>query len=153
MIRINDFSVQMTEVGMWAKVRISRNGSFIDGILGRVTQAYICFASNSTRFDGSNEFRAHHAWDEIVRDYSYGWVISVRNCRSLNIEDIVNHRGFDTCDDFELIGVCHEDGRIITPTGSTVESTATPISEMKFIHSKYTTDIIYKRSSRIPSPS
>lgn len=144
MRRLNDFSVAMTEVGMWAKVRVSRNGSFIDGILGRVSQAYICFASNSTRFDGSNEFRAHHEWDEIVQDYSYGWVISVRNCRSFNIKDIVNHRGFDTCDDFELIGVWHEDGSIITPAGSTVESTETPMSEMKFIHNQYTTDIIYK---------
>lgn len=144
MRRLNDFSVEMTEVGMWAKVRISRNGSIYDGIIGRVSQSYICFASNATRFDGSNEFRARHEWDGIVQDYSYGWVISVRNCRSLNIADIVTHRGFDTVDDFYLIGVCHEDGRIITPTGSTVESTEIPMSEMKFIHSKYTTDIIYK---------
>ena len=52
MRRINDFSVEMTEVGMWANVVIEFNDNRIEGILGKCSEERLCFASNSQLFNG-----------------------------------------------------------------------------------------------------
>ena len=83
MRRLNDFSVAMTEVGMWAKVRIECNGDVIDGILGRCSDECLCLANNSGHWNGNYEFQNYPEWNEIISDYSNGWVILHRDCGAL----------------------------------------------------------------------
>lgn len=142
MRRINDFSVPMTEVGMWCKVRIECEGEQIEGIVGRVTERYLCFASNSGYFNGSNKFYERHEWNEVVSGYEYGWVIHESDCGSLTLTEIVTPRGFDYSGSFELIGIVNESNLLVSPDNTIV--VAPVIDDMSFMNDKYTTDIIYK---------
>lgn len=143
MTRINDFSVAMTEVGMWAKVRINRCGEVIDGIIGRTSEYYICFASNSIYFDGSFEFQRYDEWDEIVRDYNKGWCISVSRCGSLTLPEIVSREAFDYITDFRLVGIINEENHLVTPSGR-ASSVVVEKDVMSFMHGKYHSEIIYR---------
>ena len=71
-MRINDFSVAMTKAGMWAKVAIEVYGERIEGILGRSSELYLCFASNSELLNGSYEFKNYRSdWQFVIDDYQF----------------------------------------------------------------------------------
>ena len=96
MRRINDFSVAMTEVGMWAKVAIEKDGEHIEGIIGRCSASKFCFACNSFTFNGSYEFKCHRSdWDFVINEYSCGWVIMSHDCGDYSIPRIISQRGFN----------------------------------------------------------
>ena len=142
MRRINDFSVAMTEVGMWAKVVIEYNSENFTGIVGRVNDYNLCFASNSERLDGCNEFTSE--WDEIVSEYPRRWSIRVEDCGDCSIKHIVNPSGFDTCTDFTLVGIINEQNQLVTPDNTVHTEPRIPIeTQMSFINDKYTSDRIY----------
>ena len=145
MRRINDFSVEMTEVGMWAKVVIERDGERIEGILGKCSEERLCFASNSGTFDGSYEFRAYASdWRFVLDEYQYGWVIISRNCGDLSIPNIMSNRGMDIELDFTFVGIINGSNQVISSTGSVV-GTSTPIVDtMSFFNDKYERRVTYK---------
>lgn len=143
MRRLNDYSVPMTEVGMWAKIRIMWNGEEIDGILGRTGASHLCFASNHRVFDGSYEFRRVGGWDDVIDGYSRGWVINAYDCGDCTIPQIATSRGFACSADFTFIGIINERGEVVEPGGRVI-----PLVDMEdamsFINDKYVTDTIYK---------
>lgn len=142
MRRINDFSVAMTEVGMWAKVVIEYNRENLTGIVGRVNDYNLCFASNSERFDGCNEFTSE--WDEIVSEYPYRWSIRVGDCGDCSIKRIVTPSGFDTYSSFTFVGIVNEQNQLVTPDNRINTEPLTPIeTQMSFMNDKYTSDKIY----------
>lgn len=145
MRRINDFSVAMTEVGMWAKVVIERDGERIEGILGKCSEERLCFASNSNAFNGSYEFGVHASdWQFVLDEYQYGWVIINCNCGDLSIPNIMSNRGMDTELDFTFVGIINESNQLISSTGSVV-GTSTPIVDtMSFFNDKYERRVTYK---------
>lgn len=145
MRRINDFSVAMTEVGMWAKVRIECNGETIDGILGRCSEEYLCFANNSEYWNGNYEFQNYPAWNEIVSGYSNGWIILNHDCGDCTIPRIMTSSGMDTTREFTFVGIINERGQLISPSGSVViERVSTASDSMSFFHDKYERGITYK---------
>lgn len=138
MRRINDLSVAMTEVGMWAVVKMSCNGDVIQGIIGRTSEYDFCFASNDRRFDGCNQFVVNQDWSTIVSDYRYGWSINVHACGSLTLPEIISREGFDTIRGINFIGIITESGSDIPNVG--VISNAPiqePENEMAFYHKGY----------------
>ena len=150
MRRINDFSVAMTEVGMWAKVVIEYNRENLTGIVGRVNDYNLCFASNCERFDGCNEFTSE--WDEIVSEYTYRWSIRVGDCGDCSIKRIVTPSGFDTCSSFTFVGIVNEQNQLVTPDNRintephnriNTEPLTLIETQMSFINDKYTSDRIY----------
>lgn len=143
MRRLNDYSVAMTEVGMWAKVKVLWNGEEIDGILGRCSGGSLCFACNHRIFDGSHEFRRVGGWGGIVSDYSNGWVIKPGNCGSCTIQEIMTPVGFECSTDFTFVGIINERGEVVAPDGS-VTSLVDIEDEMSFINDKYEVETIYK---------
>ena len=145
MRRINDFSVKMTEVDMWAKVVIERDGERIDGILGKCSEERFCFASNSNFFNGCYEFNNNSSdWLFVLDEYQYGWVIISRNCGDLSIPNIMSKRGMDTECDFTFVGIINESNQLISSTGSVV-GTSTPIVDtMSFFNDKYERRVTYK---------
>lgn len=147
MRRINDFSVEMTEVGMWAKVAIEVGVDRIEGILGRCSEHYLCFASNSPLFYGNYELKNYGStWQFVIDEYQYGWVIIPRNCGDLSIPNIMSNRGFDTDLEFTFVGIINESNQLIPNTGSVVgTSTPTPIVDaMEFFNDKYERSVTYK---------
>lgn len=138
MRRINDLSVAMTEVGMWAKVAIEINGDRIEGILGRSSELYLCFACNSRLFDGSNEFKNYRSnWQFVIDEYQYGWVIVPRNCGDFSIPNIMSNHGLNTELEFVFVGIINESNQLI--------STPTPIVySMSFFNDKYERSVTYK---------
>jgi hypothetical protein len=147
MRRINDFSVAMTEVGMWAKVVIERDGERIEGVLGKCSEERLCFASNSGFFNGSYEFGVHSSdWQFVLDEYRYGWVIINRNCGDLSIPSIMSNRGMDTELEFTFVGIINESNQLISSTGSVVgTSTPTPsVDAMAFFNDKYERRFTYK---------
>lgn len=144
MRRINDFSVAMTEVGMWAKVVIERGGRRIEGILGRCTEERLCFASNSCVFNGCYAFTEYRSdWQFVIDEYSYGWVIMNQDCGDLSIPRIMSDRGMNTEIDFTFVGIINERNELINNTGRTIESMPTE-DVMSFFHDKYERSITYK---------
>lgn len=144
MRRLNDFSVAMTEVGMWAKVRIECEGILIDGILGRCSDDYFCFASNSCYFDGNYEFRNHIEWNEIIADYRCGWIITLPNCGDYTIPRIMSPIGLDCERPVTFIGIINDSGAVVSPTGATLgRIEATTKDSISFFHSKYERGNIY----------
>ena len=146
MRRLNDFSVAMTEVGMWAKVVIERSGGRIEGILGRCSEERLCFASNSGAFNGSYEFNVYESdWQFVLDEYRYGWVIINRNCGDLSIPSIMSNRGMDTELEFTFVGIINERNEIVTTAGSVVgTSTPSRADSMSFFHDKYERSVTYK---------
>lgn len=145
MRRLNDFSVAMTEVGMWAKVRIECNGDVIDGILGRCSDECLCFANNSGHWNGNYEFQNYPEWNEIISDYSNGWVILHRDCGDCTIPSIMSPRGMDTSHEFTFVGIINERGQLICPSGDVIiERVSTTSDAMSFFHDKYERGITYK---------
>lgn len=145
MRRLNDFSVAMTEVGMWAKVRIECNGDTIDGILGRCSDEYLCFANNSGYWDGNYELQSYSEWNEIVSDYHNGWVIMHHDCGDCTIPRIMTPMGFDTTREFTFVGIINERGQLINPSSGVVVEQVTATSDsMSFFHDKYERGITYK---------
>lgn len=147
MRRINDFSVAMTEVGMWAKVVIERDDERIEGILGKCSEERLCFASNSNALNGCYEFRNNSSgWQFVLDEYQYGWIIIKQNCRDLSIPSIMSNRGLDTELEFTFIGIINESNQLISSTGSVVgTSTHTPIVDaMAFFNDKYECSVTYK---------
>lgn len=143
MRRLNDYSVAMTEVGMWAKVKVLWNSEEIDGIIGRCSGTSLCFACNHRVFDGSHEFRRVSGWEGIVSGYSNGWVIRPSNCGSCTIPEIMTPVGFECSADFTFVGIINERGEIVAPDGS-VTSMVDIEDEMSFINDKYEVETIYK---------
>jgi hypothetical protein len=147
MRRINDFSVAMTEVGMWAKVVIELRGERIEGILGRVNEERLCFASNSSEFNGNYEFFSYRSdWQFVLDEYRYGWVIINRNCGDLTIPRIMSNDGLDTSIVITFVGIINEQNQLISSTGSVVGTyTPTPSEDaMAFFNDKYERSITYK---------
>lgn len=144
MRRINDFSVAMTEVGMWAKVVIERNGQRIEGILGRYTEERLCFASNSNVFNGCYAFTEYRSdWQFVIDEYSFGWVIMNQDCGDLSIPRIMSNGGMNTEIYFTFVGIINERNELINNTGRTIESMPTE-DVMSFFHDKYERSITYK---------
>ena len=147
MRRINDFSVAMNEVGMWAKVAIEVNGDRIEGILGRCSEFYLCFASNSHLFNGSYELKNYGStWQFVIDEYRYGWVIIPQNFGDSSITNIMSKRGLDTELEFTFVGIINESNQLISSTCSVVStSTPTPIVDaMAFFNDKYERSVTYK---------
>lgn len=143
MRRINDFSVAMTEVGMWAKVAIEVDDERIEGILGRSSEHYLCFASNSQLLNGSYEFKNYRSdWQFVLDEYQNGWVIMSRNCGDLSIPNIMSNRGLDTELELTFVGIINESNQLISSTGEVVERAI--IGEMSFFHDKYERSVMYK---------
>ena len=144
MRRINDFSVAMTEVGMWAKVAIEVDGERIEGILGRSSEHYLCFASNSQLLNGSYEFTNYRSnWQFVIDEYQYGWVIISRNCGDLSIPNIMSNRGLDTELELTFVGIINESNQLISSAGRIVTSTQSA-DAMSFFHDKYERRLTYK---------
>lgn len=144
MRRINDFSVEMTEVGMWAKVAIEVDGERIEGILGRISEHYLCFASNSELLNGNYEFKNYRSdWQFVIDEYQYGWVINPRNCGDLSIPNIMSNRGLDTELEFTFVGIINESNQLISSAGRIVTSTQSA-DAMSFFHDKYERRFTYK---------
>ena len=144
MRRLNDFSVAMTEVGMWAKVCIEYRGKLINGILGRCSEHYLCFANNSDYFDGSNEFSCHVGWERIVSEYSNGWSIRSRDCGDFTIPSIMSLQGLDCSRDFTFLGIINEREQLINPCGAVVAQVDAVVDTMSFFHDKYERTVTYK---------
>lgn len=145
MRRINDFSVEMTEVDMWAKVVIERDGERIDGILGRCSEERLCFASNSSDFNGNYEFGVYASdWQFVLDEYQYGWVIISCNCGDLSIPNIMSKRGMDTELDFTFVGIINESNQLISSTGSVVGTSTPIVYTMSFFNDKYERRVTYK---------
>lgn len=145
MRRLNDFSVAMTEVGMWAKVRIQCEENTVDGILGRCSAEFLCFASNSEFFNGSYEFLNHSGWNDIVDEYSNGWVIKARDCGDFTIPRIMSQSGLDHALEVEFVGIINESDQLITPSGGVIiERVRAEEDTMSFFHDKYERGITYK---------
>ena len=137
MRRINDFSVAMTEVDMWAKVVIERDGELIEGILGRCSEERLCFASNSNFFNGCYEFTNNSSdWQFVLDEYQYGWVIISCSCGDLSIPNIMSKRVMDIELDFTFVGIINERNELIPSTGSVVDS-------MSFFNDKYEHSVTY----------
>ena len=144
MRRINDFSVAMTEVGMWAKVAIEVDGERIEGILGRSSELHLCFASNSELLNGSYDFKSYRSnWQFVIDEYQYGWVIITRNCGDLSIPNIMSNRGLDTELEFTFVGIINESNQLISSAGRIVTSTQSA-DDMSFFHDKYERRLTYK---------
>ena len=144
MRRINDFSVAMTEVGMWAKVAIEVDGERIEGILGRSSERYLCFASNSQLLNGSYEFKNYKSyWQFVLDEYQNGWVIIPRNCGDLSIPNIMSNRGLDTELELTFVGIINESNQLISSAGRIVTSTQSA-DAMSFFHDKYERRLTYK---------
>ena len=144
MRRINDFSVAMTEVGMWAKVAIEVDGERIEGILGRSSEHYLCFASNSQLLNGNYEFTNYRSnWQFVIDEYQYGWVIITRNCGDLSIPNIMSNRGLDTELELTFVGIINESNQLISSAGRIVTSTQSA-DAMSFFHDKYERRLTYK---------
>lgn len=145
MRRINDFSVAMTEVGMWAKVVIERDDERIEGILGKCSEERLCFASNSDAFNGCYEFRNNSSgWQFVLDEYQYGWVVIKQNCRDLSIPSIMSNRGLDTELEFTFIGIINESNQLISSTGSVVGTYTPSVDAMAFFNDKYERRFTYK---------
>lgn len=147
MRRLNDFSVAMTEVGMWAKVVIEKRGDRIEGILGKVSAERLCFASNCDTFNGCYEFSNYRSnWQFVLDEYQYGWVIVNRDCGDFTIPRIMSNEGLDTEIEFTFVGIINEQNQLISSTGSVVgTSTPTPIADvMSFFNDKYERSVTYK---------
>lgn len=138
MRRINDFSVAMTKVGMWAKVVIERDGERIEGILGKCSEERFCFANNSKFFNGCYEFaNSSSDWRFVLDEYQYGWVIMSRDCGDLSIPNIMSNHGLNTELEFVFVGIINESNQLI--------STPTPIVDsMSFFNDKYERSVTYK---------
>ena len=147
MRRLNDFSVAMTEVGMWAKIVVERNGEIIEGILGRTNEERLCFASNCDAFHGNYEFHNYRSdWQFVLDEYNHGWVIINRDCEDFTIPRIMTKEGLNTEVEFEFVGIINERNEIITVTGGVV-GTSTPASisdSMSFFHDNYERSVTYK---------
>lgn len=146
MRRINDFSVAMIEVGMWAKVAINTNGEHVVGILGRISSERLCFASNCRRFNGSYEFHNYrNDWQFILDEYEYGWVICDYSCGDYSIPRIMSNNCMNTECEFIFEGIIDERGQLISPSGSVItERASTESDTMSFFHDKYERGITYK---------
>lgn len=145
MRRINDFSVAMTEVGMWAKVVIEFDGERIEGILGRSSEHYLCFASNSRQLNGSYEFINHRSdWQFVIDEYQYGWVIVPRNCGDLSIPSIMSNRGLNIDLEFTFVGIINESNQLISSAGSVVGTSTPSVDAMAFFNDKYERSVTYK---------
>ena len=144
MRRINDFSVAMTEVGMWAKVAIEVDGERIDGILGRSSEHHLCFASNIQQLNGSYEFTNYISnWQFVIDEYKYGWVIIPRDCGDLSIPNIMSNRGLNTELEFTFVGIINESNQLISSAGRIVTYTQSA-DAMSFFHDKYERRLTYK---------
>ena len=144
MKRINDFSVAMTEVGMWAKVVIERNDERIEGILGKCSDTRFCFASNYGDFCGNYEFQSYRSdWQFVLDEYNYGWVILERDCGDCSIPSIMSREGINTELEFTFVGIINESNQLISSTGRIVTSTQSA-DAMSFFHDKYERRFTYK---------
>ena len=145
MRRINDFSVAMTKVGMWAKVVIERDGERIEGILGKCSEERLCFASNSNFFNGCYEFTNNSSdWRFVLDEYQYGWVILQRNCGDCSIPRIMANRGMDTELDFTFVGIINERNELIYSAGLVVDTSTHIVDTMSFFNDKYERRVTYK---------
>lgn len=144
MRRINDLSVAITEVGMWAKVVIERNDERIEGILGKLSDTRLCFASNCSCFNGSYELHDYRSdWQFVLDEYQYGWVILQRDCGDCSIPRIMSREGMNTELSFTFIGIINERNQLISSAGRIV--TSTQIADaMSFFHDKYEKRLTYK---------
>ena len=147
MRRLNDFSEAMTTVGMWAKVVIERRGELVEGILGRISEERLCFASNCNAFHGNYEFHNYRdSWQFVLDEYQHGWVIVNRDCGDLTIPRIMSNDGLNTEVEFAFVGIINERNEIITSAGSVV-GTSTPapsVDVMSFFNDKYERSVTYK---------
>lgn len=145
MRRINDFSVAMTEVGMWAKVVIEVEGERVNGILGKCTAERLCFASNSNFLNGCYEFGNNPSdWQFVLDEYQYGWVIMERDCGDLSIPSIMSTRGMNTELEFTFVGIINERNELIS-SARIVVGTSTHVEDaMSFFNDKYERSVTYK---------
>ena len=144
MRRINDFSVAMTEVGMWAKVVIERNDERIEGILGKCSEERLCFASNSDAFNGNYELHDYRSdWQFVLDEYQYAWAILQRDCGDCSIPRIMSIEGMNTELSFTFIGIINERNELISSAGRIVTSTQSA-DAMSFFHDKYERRLTYK---------
>ena len=142
MRRINDLSVAMTEVGMWAKVVIEYNGENFEGILGRCSESNLCFASDCAKFNGSYDFHGRAEWQFVVNEYRYGWVIMDSDCDDCSIRAIMSRTAFDTTTNFTFVGIINERNELISAIDST---TYLHVPEsFSFFNDKYERRVTYK---------
>lgn len=140
MIRIQDFSVALTEDGMWAKVQCMVEGEQIDGIVARLSSDLLCFANNCDFLNGSNKFPCFSPdWNFVTNEYNNGWTIKASDCGSCFLPDILSKEGMDTTVDIGIIGIYKEDGTIVKMDGSSYAIT-TPVG---FFNDKYTKNKTY----------
>lgn len=140
MRRINDLSVALTEVGMWAKVKIDVNGNLVRGLLGRVSDSDFCFASNEIRLDGYDSFRGSScSWDSFIEGFRFKWSISVSACGTCALQEIITRRSFDTVLNISFLGLITEDHHFIPFEGITTTSCEPThvVNEMAFYHKNY----------------
>lgn len=145
MRRVNDLSVALTEVGMWAVVKMSCDGDVITGIIGRVSACDFCFASNECKLDGFDSFLSSSvSWDAIIEDYRYKWTIQQSACGSCLLKEIITRHAFDIMHDICFKGLLTEDNRFLdaesgaslTPNAAQ-EVRVVPENEMAFYHKGY----------------
>lgn len=101
-LRLNE---KLTEVGMYAKVRIKTVGREVDGILARLSNTRLCFASNSDYFMGTNKFREYSDWNWVRDEYRFGWSIIAEHCGDFSFESICSQEGFNYEDEIFFVGL------------------------------------------------
>ena len=141
MRRIESLSEELTNIGDWAEVRIRVYGTIINGIIGRTSTDYLCFASNHNALNGSSRFG--DVWTSVIRDsYRYGWTIRVRDCASLKLSDICKDSSFDVVGyNIRLIDIVLENGTNTVVDSSSEDAIAE--NETSFTHNKYETSEMY----------
>lgn len=144
MKRVDNLSVAMTEIGMWARVQFQCEGEVCDGIVARISETMLCLASNCGFLHGSNRFDSYndtHCWDFVLSEFHSGWSIRESDCGGLSLDEIISPQGMDSSADIILLGIYKDDGTFVNIDG--VER-RTP---QGFFNEHYTTDTKYSGMS------
>lgn len=137
-MRVSDFNMPLTEVGMYARVQCICEGETIQGIIARTNDTSFCFASDCEYLHGCNTFAAYEEWDFVTREFPNGWVIRISDCHSCQLKDILTPTGMDTCYDIELTGIILEDGTV-----KALDGCVTTPRRTYFFHEEYERHTIY----------
>lgn len=146
MQRIENLSTNLTEVGMWAKVVININDEIVEGVIGRLSDAWLCFVCNNSLFDGNNMMSEYLGWDDIRRDYNYGWCIRPELCGNLSLASICASRGFDYGgQDISFVGVLNSNNELVQCDGRTrkMEQIKKKANDYDFFLPTYERTMIY----------
>ena len=143
MRRIESLSEELIHEFDWAKVRIKINDRVEDGIIARVSNEYLCFASNSTMLDGSRRFTDD--WNEVIAGYRYGWTIRLQDCATLLLNDVLTKSAFDCCCSIKLLGIYKRNGTLLWVDRATCEECEnTEQNGTSFMNSKYEDISLYR---------